>query len=135
MFPVSLNILLSLPLFFASSALMPYDVMPRWLRFAARPPQPNIATDGARVVCDACGGLGCWLVLPAVGIAIKIYNLCNEQNRRAFLFFSASLRVLCGKYRIDSGPYWFLQSPCHRSPSGRHGGSQPCGFVRVLNHR
>jgi len=28
-------------------------------RKAARPPQPNTATNGARVLCDAGGGYGC----------------------------------------------------------------------------
>ena len=59
----------------------------------------------------------------------------TAEVRRAFLFFPAYPCVLCGYYQIDSSPYWFLQSPCHRSPLGRQCGSQPCRFVRVWNRR
>jgi len=46
-------------------------------REAARPSQTYTATDGARMFCDAGGGLGWWLVLPGVGMAVEIYNLSD----------------------------------------------------------
>lgn len=49
-------------------------------REAACSSQPSIATDGARVLCEAGGGVGCWWMLPAVAIAVKIYNLYNIKN-------------------------------------------------------
>ncbi len=59
------------------------------------------AEPGLFEVC-AGGGLGCcWVLLPAAGMAVKIYNLCNilshrgHRVHRAFLHFSA---YLCGSY-------------------------------------
>ncbi|MBN2489039.1 MAG: ABC transporter permease [Methanosarcinaceae archaeon] len=44
----AVNSMISMPLFFASSALMPYDVMPGWLRFAARLNPVSYAIDSVR---------------------------------------------------------------------------------------
>jgi len=44
----AVNSMISMPLFFASSALMPYDVMPGWLRFAARLNPVSYAIDSTR---------------------------------------------------------------------------------------
>ena len=44
----AVNSMISMPLFFASSALMPYDVMPEWLRFTARLNPVSYAIDSAR---------------------------------------------------------------------------------------
>jgi len=34
-------------------------------------------SDGARVLCNACGGIGWWLVLPAGVMAVEIYDACD----------------------------------------------------------
>jgi len=67
------------------SLLLPPTVppLPQYDREVVRPPQPNTATDGVRMFCDAGGGLGHWWVLPVVGMAANIYNLCDLRNRGA----------------------------------------------------
>jgi hypothetical protein len=44
------------------------------MRFHSPASLPN-PTASARLLCDAGGGLGHWLVLPVAGMAVEIYNL------------------------------------------------------------
>ena len=44
-------------------------------------------------------------------------------------------RGVCWAYLCYPAAQPLCTLPCHRSLSGRQGGSQPCGFVRVWNHR
>ncbi len=65
---------------FSPFLLPPPPLLSHCDREAARPPQPNTESDGARVLCDACGGIGWWWVLPVVDMAVEIYNLCDFQS-------------------------------------------------------
>jgi ABC-2 type transport system permease protein len=56
------NTMISMPLFFTSSALMPYSVMPEWLRATAAANPLSVAIDGIRAV--SAGGMP----LASVGI-------------------------------------------------------------------
>ena len=73
----AVNAMISMPLFFTSSALMPYDVMPEWLRIIAHLNPLSFAIDSVRSIaagvipfsqiavmaCLCIGVLGCCVVV------------------------------------------------------------------------
>ncbi|MDD1725069.1 MAG: ABC transporter permease [Methanospirillum sp.] len=58
----AVNAMISMPLFFTSSALMPYDVMPEWLRIIAHVNPLSFAIDSVRSIASG--------VIPYIGIGI-----------------------------------------------------------------
>jgi ABC-2 type transport system permease protein len=74
------NTMISMPLFFTSSALMPYDVMPGWLRAIAVLNPLSFAIDAIRDI-----GYGIIPVLPLatlLGIACFVIVLCSHVFRK-----------------------------------------------------
>lgn len=74
----AVNSMISMPLFFTSTALMPYDVMPAWLRSMARLNPVSYAIDSTRMLFE--GGIP---VHGLMGLAI-----------------GAGIMVLLGKYQF-----------------------------------
>ena len=77
----AVNSMISMPLFFASSALMPYNVMPGWLRLIAQLNPLSYAIDAIRALM---GGTIMWtsIVLLAVMSAL-VLGICVIVFRRA----------------------------------------------------
>lgn len=79
----AVNSMISMPLFFTSSALMPYDVMPDWLRILARLNPVSYAIDSARILFQ--GGIPVQgLIGLAIGAGIMVL-LGTYQFRKAFV--------------------------------------------------
>jgi ABC-2 type transport system permease protein len=71
------NAMVSLPLFFASSALMPYDVMPAWLRPVAYVNPVSYAIDSIRALQQGMilwSRIGALLVLALLVIGFAVYK-------------------------------------------------------------
>ena len=79
----AVNSMISMPLFFTSSALMPYEVMPAWLRTLARLNPVSYAIDSTRVLFE--GGIPVnGLIGLAIGAGIMVL-LGTYQFRKAFV--------------------------------------------------
>jgi len=79
----AINSMISMPLFFTSSALMPYDVMPVWLRALARLNPVSYAIDSTRTLFE--GGIPVQgLISLAIGAGIMVL-LGTYQFRKAFV--------------------------------------------------
>jgi len=73
--------MISMPLFFTSSALMPYDVMPSWLRTMAELNPVSYAIDSTRILFE--GGIPVQgLIYLTIGTGIMIL-LRTYQFRKA----------------------------------------------------
>ena len=69
--------MVSMPLFFTSSALMPYEVMPAWLRALAYLNPVSFAIDSIRALQEGVilwSRLGALLVLAAVVIGVSVHR-------------------------------------------------------------
>ena len=79
----AVNSMISMPLFFTSSALMPYEVMPAWLRTIARLNPVSYAIDSARVLFE--GGIPVYGITGlAIGAGVMVL-LGTYQFRKAFI--------------------------------------------------
>lgn len=79
----AVNSMISMPLFFTSSALMPYDVMPEWLRFLARLNPVSYAIDSTRTLFE--GGIPVHgLISLAIGAGVMVL-IGTYQFRKAFV--------------------------------------------------
>jgi ABC-2 type transport system permease protein len=77
----AVNSMISMPLFFTSSALMPYEVMPAWLRTMARLNPVSYAIDSTRMLFE--GGIPVYGIMGlAVGAGIMVL-LGTYQFRKA----------------------------------------------------
>lgn len=77
----AVNSMISMPLFFTSSALMPYEVMPAWLRTLARLNPVSYAIDSTRTLFE--GGMPIYGILSlAIGALIMVL-LGTYQFRKA----------------------------------------------------
>lgn len=77
----AVNSMISMPLFFTSSALMPYEVMPSWLRFMARLNPVSYAIDSTRMLFE--GGTPIYGIIGlAIGAGIMVL-LGTYQFRKA----------------------------------------------------
>lgn len=77
----AINSMISMPLFFTSSALMPYDVMPAWLRTIAKLNPVSYAIDNTRMLLE--GGIPIYgLMCLALGAGIMVL-LGTYQFRKA----------------------------------------------------
>jgi len=77
----AVNSMISMPLFFTSSALMPYEVMPAWLRTMARLNPISYAIDSTRMLFE--GGIPVYGIIGlAVGAGIMVL-LGTYQFRKA----------------------------------------------------
>jgi len=72
--------MISMPLFFTSSALMPYDVMPVWLATIARLNPLSFAIDAVREI--GAGSVPSLPVLLLVAISAIILGICMSVFRR-----------------------------------------------------
>ncbi|MDD3041766.1 MAG: ABC transporter permease [Victivallales bacterium] len=80
----SVNSMVSMPLFFASSALMPYEVMPAWLRTLARFNPVSYAIDSIRLLFEV--GTPTIPVQGILGLAVAAFIMLligTYQFRRA----------------------------------------------------
>jgi ABC-2 type transport system permease protein len=71
------NAMVSLPLFFTSSALMPYDVMPAWLRPLAYANPVSYAIDSIRALQGGVilwSRLGALVILTAMVLGVSVYR-------------------------------------------------------------
>ncbi|HUL61932.1 MAG TPA: ABC transporter permease, partial [Methanocella sp.] len=72
----AINTLISMPLFFASSALMPYDQMPAWLRAVASLNPVSYAIDATRSLFAGAAdltGIAALALLGLIVVAISVY--------------------------------------------------------------
>jgi ABC-2 type transport system permease protein len=77
----AVNSMISMPLFFTSSALMPYDVMPAWLKVIARLNPVSYAIDSTRMLFE--GGIPVYGIIGlAMGAGIMVF-LGTYQFRKA----------------------------------------------------
>jgi ABC-2 type transport system permease protein len=65
----AVNSMVSMPLFFTSSALMPYDKMPEWLRIPAHLNPLSFAIDGIR---DIGAGSLPWIQVSGLSVALGV---------------------------------------------------------------
>ncbi len=72
--------MISMPLFFTSSALMPYDVMPGWLAALARLNPLSYAIDAVRAI--GTGIIPSLEVILLVGLSAVIVGICMMVFRR-----------------------------------------------------
>jgi ABC-2 type transport system permease protein len=80
----AINAMITMPLFFASSALMPYEDMPQWLRTIASINPVSLAIDNARVLLG--GGeplVGQIIMLTAAAVIVLV--ICIHVFRSATL--------------------------------------------------
>lgn len=77
----SVNSMVSMPLFFASSALMPYEVMPDWLRTLARLNPVSYAIDSIRALFE--GSIPAEGILGLAAAAFIMILIGTFQFRRA----------------------------------------------------
>ena len=68
------------------------------VKYSCQPPQSNTAIDGARVLCDACGGPGWWWMLPEWVWLLKyiIYLIFKPQSTQSAQSLVAFLCALGG---------------------------------------
>jgi len=79
----AVNSMISMPLFFTSSALMPYDVMPSWLRMMAKLNPVSYAIDSIRTLFE--GGIPVQgLIGLTIGAGIMVL-IGTYQFRKAFV--------------------------------------------------
>jgi ABC-2 type transport system permease protein len=79
----AVNSMISMPLFFTSSALMPYEVMPAWLSTIARLNPVSYAIDSTRILFE--GGTPVYGIMGlAIGAGIMLI-LGTYQFRKAFV--------------------------------------------------
>ena len=77
----AVNSMISMPLFFASSALMPYDVMPNWLRPIAKLNPLSYAIDAIRALMS---GTILWLSIGILAVlSVLVLGICVSVFRRA----------------------------------------------------
>lgn len=76
----AVNAMISMPLFFTSSALMPYSVMPSWLRFVASLNPLSFAIDAIRAVNT--GALPIQQIVSLVVLCILITGISTQVFRR-----------------------------------------------------
>lgn len=77
----AVNSMISMPLFFTSSALMPYEVMPSWLKVMARLNPVSYAIDSTRMLFE--GGVPVYGIISlAIGAGIMVL-LGTYQFRKA----------------------------------------------------
>jgi len=77
----AVNSMISMPLFFASSALMPYDVMPNWLRPIAKLNPLSYAIDAIRALMS---GTILWLSIGILAVlSVLVLGICVTVFRRA----------------------------------------------------
>ncbi len=76
----AVNTMISMPLFFTSSALMPYDVMPPWLRAIAVANPLSYAIDAVRAV--NAGTVPAIQIAALTGLGIVVLLLCTRIFRR-----------------------------------------------------
>jgi ABC-2 type transport system permease protein len=77
----AVNSMISMPLFFTSSALMPYDVMPAWLRVMARLNPVSYAIDSTRILFE--GGIPVHGILGLAAGAGVMLLIGTYQFRKA----------------------------------------------------
>jgi ABC-2 type transport system permease protein len=76
----AVNAMISMPLFFSSSALMPYDVMPSWLMPIARMNPLSFAIDAVRALM---GGTILWVSISLLAVmSLIIIGICVVVFRR-----------------------------------------------------
>ncbi len=76
--------MISMPLFFTSTALMPYDKMPDWLRTVASVNPVSHAIDSARALLTGGNVALSEIVMLAVSAGI-VLAICTYVFRRATL--------------------------------------------------
>ena len=74
------NTMISMPLFFTSSALMPYDVMPAWLASIARLNPLSYAIDAVREV--TAGGFPVIPIIILLAVTFILVLACNQVFRK-----------------------------------------------------
>jgi len=74
------NTMISMPLFFTSSALMPYSVMPGWLATIAHLNPLSYAIDAVRDV--TAGGLPVVPLLVLLGLTVVVMGICVQVFRK-----------------------------------------------------
>lgn len=75
--------MITMPLFFTSSALMPYDVMPEWLRTIAVINPLSFAIDAIRNISS--GIIPCFQILFLLLLCFIVLIICMQVYRRASL--------------------------------------------------
>ncbi|MCW7076209.1 MAG: ABC transporter permease [Candidatus Syntrophoarchaeum sp.] len=80
----AINSMISMPLFFTSTALMPYDKMPDWLQMVASVNPVSYAIDNARALLSGSDPVIGEIVMLAVG-AVIVLTICSYLFRRATL--------------------------------------------------
>lgn len=80
----AINSMISMPLFFTSTALMPYDKMPDWLQMVASVNPVSYAIDNARALLSGNNPVIGEIVMLAVG-AVIVLTICSYLFRRATL--------------------------------------------------
>jgi len=80
----AINGMISMPLFFTSTALMPYDKMPAWLRTVASVNPVSHAIDSVRALLSGGDVMVGDIVMLAVG-AVIVLAICTYVFRRATL--------------------------------------------------
>ncbi|MEN6444280.1 MAG: ABC transporter permease [Methanoregula sp.] len=76
----AVNTMISMPLFFTSSALMPYSVMPPWLRAIASVNPLSFAIDAIRSV--SVGGIPFLQIAILVVLGIAVITICMQVFRK-----------------------------------------------------
>jgi ABC-2 type transport system permease protein len=74
------NTMISMPLFFTSSALMPYSVMPAWLATIAHLNPLSYAIDAVRDV--GTGGFAAFPLLVLLGLTVIVLGICIQVFRK-----------------------------------------------------
>jgi ABC-2 type transport system permease protein len=80
----AINAMISMPLFFTSTALMPYDKMPDWLRTVASVNPVSHAIDSVRVLLSGGDIAASEIIMLAAG-ALIVLAICTSVFRRATL--------------------------------------------------
>lgn len=80
----AINAMISMPLFFTSTALMPYDKMPDWLRTVASVNPVSHAIDSVRVLLSG-GDIAVSEILMLAAGATIVLAICTSVFRRATL--------------------------------------------------
>jgi ABC-2 type transport system permease protein len=77
----AVNTMITMPLFFTSSALMPYSVMPLWLRAIATVNPLSFAIDAIRST-GATGTIPVFQIGILAGLGIVVLTICMQVFRR-----------------------------------------------------
>ena len=80
----AINSMISMPLFFTSTAMMPYEKMPGWLRTAASINPVSHAIDSVRMLLSGGGPIVSEIAMLAAG-AVIVLAICTSVFRRATL--------------------------------------------------